>query len=105
VQETDPAAFVARGDLLGWLRAKGYRLPDAVNTLVAGSAACPDLIFHLDGAELAVFVDLPGHPADSTRDIEAGYRLEEHGWDVLRFPADADWDAIADNNAAYFHLR
>ncbi|MBP0456856.1 protein kinase domain-containing protein [Streptomyces montanisoli] len=103
--EADLAALVAGGDLLGWLRAKGYRMPDEVRALVPGAAARPDLVFRLEGANLAVFVDVPGHPADSTRDIDAGYRLEDAGWDVLRFPADADWDAIADLNAAYFHTR
>ncbi|WP_411573511.1 protein kinase domain-containing protein [Streptomyces fradiae] len=103
--EADLAALVARGDLLGWLRAKGYRLPDEVNVLVQEAGARPDLVFRLDGANLAVFVDLPGRATDSTRDVEAGYRLEDAGWDVLRFPTDADWDTITDNNAAYFHLR
>lgn len=103
--EADLSALVAQGDLLGWLRAKGYRLPDDVGAFVAAAGACPDLVFHLEGADLAVFVDVPGRAADSTRDIEAGYRLEEAGWDVLRFPADADWDAIVDHNASYFQLR
>ncbi|WP_225799131.1 protein kinase [Streptomyces sp. NK15101] len=103
--EADLGALVAEGDLLGWLRAKGYRLPDEVDVLVPEAAARPDLVFRLDGASLAVFVDGPGRTADSTRDIEAGYRLEDAGWDVLRFPADADWDAITTLNAAYFHLR
>ncbi|WP_327417170.1 protein kinase domain-containing protein [Streptomyces sp. NBC_01233] len=103
--EADLTALVARGDLLGWLRAKGYRLPDEVNVLVQAAGARPDLVFRLDGANLAVFVDLPGRAADSTRDVEAGYRLEDAGWDVLRFPTDADWDTITDNNAAYFQLR
>jgi hypothetical protein len=103
--EADLAALVAQGDLLGWLRAKGYRLPDEVEVLVPEAGACPDLVFRLDGANLAVFVDLPGRTPDSTRDIEAGYRLEDVGWDVVRFPTDADWDTIADTNASYFHLR
>ncbi|MGW9593631.1 protein kinase domain-containing protein [Streptomyces chartreusis] len=103
--EADLAALVAQGDLLGWLRAKGYRLPDEVEVLVPEAGACPDLVFRLDGANLAVFVDLPGRTPDSTRDIEAGYRLEDAGWDVVRFPTDADWDTIADTNALYFHLR
>ncbi|MFF7352745.1 protein kinase [Streptomyces filipinensis] len=103
--EADLAALVAQGDLLGWLRAKGYRLPDEAGVLVPEAGACPDLVFRLDGAHLAVFVDVHGHTADSTRDVEAGYRLEDAGWDVLRFPGDADWDAIVDDNAAYFHLR
>ncbi|MEV5383425.1 protein kinase [Streptomyces sp. NPDC052721] len=103
--EADLAALVARGDLLGWLKAKGYRLPDEVNAFVDGAAARPDLVFRLDGANLAVFVDVPGRTADSTRDLEAGYRLEDAGWDVLRFPTDADWDTLVEHNAAYFHLR
>ncbi|MEU1672743.1 protein kinase [Streptomyces roseifaciens] len=104
--EADLADLVANGDLLGWLRAKGYRLPDEVGVLVQeADGACPDLVFRLDGANLAVFVDVPGRTADSTRDVEAEYRLEDAGWDVLRFPADADWDAIIEHNAAYFHLR
>jgi serine/threonine protein kinase len=103
--EADLTALVAQGDLLGWLKAKAYRLPDETGALVPEAGACPDLIFHLDGANLAVFVDIPGHAAGSTRDLEAGYRLEDAGWDVLRFPTDADWDAITDTNAAYFHLR
>ncbi|MFI5814557.1 protein kinase [Streptomyces sp. NPDC051643] len=103
--EADLSALVVNGDLLGWLKAKGYRLPDEVKVFVDGAGACPDLVFRLEGASLAVFVDVPGHTADSTRDREAGYRLEDTGWDVVRFPTDADWDAIADNNSGYFHLR
>lgn len=103
--EADLAALVADGDLLGWLRAKGYRIPDEVHVAVPEADARPDLVFHLDGADLAVFVDVAGHAPGDGRDLEAGYRLEEAGWDVLRFPTDADWDAIADLNATYFHLR
>ncbi|WP_217129200.1 protein kinase [Streptomyces sp. AC558_RSS880] len=103
--EADLSALVARGDLLGWLKAKGYRLPDEVDVLADAAAARPDLVFRLDGVHLAVFVDVPGRPADPTRDVEAGYRLEEAGWDVVRFPTDADWDAVVDHNAGYFHLR
>ncbi|GAA1895439.1 DEAD/DEAH box helicase [Streptomyces sodiiphilus] len=103
--DADLAALVEDGDLVGWLRAKGYRLPDTVGALVTEAAARPDLVFHVDGAHVAVFVDLPGRPADSTRDIEAGYRLEEAGYDVLRFAAGTDWQTIVDRNAAYFHIR
>ncbi|WNE99720.1 protein kinase [Streptomyces luomodiensis] len=103
--EADLAALVAQGDLLGWLRAKGYRLPDEAGVLVPEAGACPDLVFRLEGASVAVFVDAPGQRPDSTRDIDAGYRLEEAGWDVVRFPTDADWDAVVEHNASYFHLR
>jgi hypothetical protein len=103
--ESDLAALVARGDLVAWLKAKNYRLPDETGVLVAAAAARPDLVFRLDGVSLAVFVDTPDRPADSTRDQDAADRLEEAGWDVVRFPADADWDAVVAHNADYFHLR
>ncbi|NYI03821.1 protein kinase domain-containing protein [Allostreptomyces psammosilenae] len=103
--EADLAALVAEGDLLSWLRVKGYRLPDEVNAFIPEAGARPDLVFRLEGANLAVFVDTSGREAESTRDADAGYRLENAGWDVLRFSTDADWDAIVDHNAAYFHTR
>ncbi|MFE2261056.1 protein kinase domain-containing protein [Streptomyces griseosporeus] len=103
--EADLAALVASGDLLGWLKAKGYRLPDEADAFVDAAGARPDYVFRLDGANLAVFVDRPDRTLDSTRDVEAGYRLEDAGWDVLRFPTDADWDTIVEHNAAYFRLR
>ncbi|CAM5583373.1 RNA polymerase-associated protein RapA [Streptomyces griseoloalbus] len=57
--ESDLAALVAQGDLVGWLKAKGYRLPDEVDVFVDAAAARPDLVFRLDGVHLAVFVDTP----------------------------------------------
>ncbi|MGW1926789.1 DUF1998 domain-containing protein, partial [Streptomyces massasporeus] len=43
--EADLGSLVKQGDLLGWLRAKGYRLPDEVDVLVPAAAARPDLVF------------------------------------------------------------
>ncbi|WP_307792430.1 protein kinase domain-containing protein [Streptomyces verrucosisporus] len=107
--EADLADLVARGDLLGWLRAKGYRPPDEAGAFVDAADARPDLVFHVEDVHLAVFVDLPGHPADPTRDTDAEDRLVEAGWEVLRFPAgaeaEADWEAVIDNHASYLRLR
>ncbi|MFE1359446.1 protein kinase domain-containing protein [Streptomyces harbinensis] len=103
--EADLAALVAKGDLLGWLKAMGYRLPDEVNVFLPGAGARPDLVFRLEGANLAVFVDIPGLPSDSTRDRDAGDRLEDQGWDVVRFRTDEDWQAVIDHHAGYFHTR
>ncbi len=69
--ETDLAALVAQGDLVGWLKAKGYRLPDEVDVFVDAAAARPDLVFRLNGVHLAVFVDTPDRLTDSSRDVEA----------------------------------
>ena len=41
-------------------------------------------------------------PAVAERDIEAEERLLDLGWDVVRFPHDVDWSAIAARHARYF---
>ncbi|MFD9540141.1 protein kinase [Streptomyces sp. NPDC060022] len=103
--ESDLAALVEAGDLLGWLKAKGYRLPDEAAPLVPEAAAKPDFVFRLSGANVAVFVDVPAHGDDPSRDREAAERLEDAGWDVLRFTAGTDWDTLIDANSGYFHTR
>ncbi|MFF3005983.1 protein kinase [Kitasatospora sp. NPDC057940] len=103
--ETDLVALVAAGDLLAWLKAKGHRLPDEVARFVPEAAAKPDLIFRVDGANVAVFVDGPAHGDDAARDDEAADRLQEMSWDVLRFPVGGDWDSIVEKNADYFRTR
>jgi len=105
--EADLAALVEAGDLLGWLKAKGHRLPDEISVFVPEAGARPDMVFRIDGANVAVFVGTPTQGDDATRDTEAVDRLENQAWDVLRFPAgaDADWDAVIEANAGYFLLR
>ncbi|WP_425827544.1 protein kinase domain-containing protein [Streptomyces fractus] len=103
--ETDLAALVDAGDLVAWLKAKGYRLPDETGVFVPEAAARPDYVFRISGANVAVFVDGTAHDAEPARDKEAGERLEDAGWDVLRFRAGADWDALTEANSGYFHLR
>lgn len=103
--ESDLAALVETGDLLGWLKAKGYRLPDESGTLVPEAAAKPDFVFRLAGANVAVFVDTPSHGEDPSRDGDAVERLEDAGWEVLHFVPGTDWDTITDANAGYFQTR
>ncbi|MCX5314789.1 protein kinase [Streptomyces sp. NBC_00154] len=103
--EADLAALVTAGDLLGWLKAKGYRLPDESAPFLGEAGARPDFALRLPDANIALFVDLDGVPNDSTRDEGAEDRLFSSGWDVIRFPAGADWDALVDANPAYFPTR
>ncbi|PZT77521.1 MULTISPECIES: protein kinase domain-containing protein [unclassified Streptomyces] len=103
--EADLAALVEAGDLLGWLRAKGHRLPDESGTLVPEAAARPDFVFRPGGANVAVFVDSPSHGADPSRDGGAVERLEDAGWEVLHFAPGTDWDAIVASNLGYFRTR
>ncbi len=51
-----------------------------------------------------MFVDGPVHeyPVIAERDREAEDRLLDKGWDVVRFPHDGDWEAIADQFQRYF---
>ncbi|MFD8332942.1 protein kinase [Streptomyces solisilvae] len=96
------AELAAEGDFLGWARARGLRLPDETETFLTEANASPDFVYWLPGVNLAVFVDLPGREQDTLRDEDAEERLLDARWDVVRFPHDADWDAIAASHPRYF---
>ena len=80
------------------------RLPDEAQTFVPEALARPDYIYRLPGANVAVFVDGPvhDHAVIADRDAEAEDRLFDKGWDVVRFPYDADWDAVVAQFKRYF---
>ncbi|ATO13239.1 DEAD/DEAH box helicase [Micromonospora sp. WMMA2032] len=92
------------GKLIAWLKEHGLRLPDDAQAFVTEALARPDYVYRLPGANVAVFVDGPvhEHEAVAERDREAEERLFDMGWDVVRFPHDADWSAIATKNKRYF---
>lgn len=83
--------------LIEWLKEHGLRLPDEAQTFVPEALARPDYIYRLDGGPIAIFVDGPVH--DDTvvaqRDLDAEERLYDKGWDVVRFPYNGDWAAVA----------
>ena len=87
-----------------WLTDNDYRLPDDAQRTVDGARACPDLIYQLPGNPVAVFIDGPHHdrPERALRDVQAGERLEDLGWSVLRVRYDEDWQALAGKNAWLF---
>ncbi|MBN1174074.1 MAG: protein kinase [Micromonosporaceae bacterium] len=91
-------------DLIAWLKERGLRLPDEAQTFVADALARPDYVYRLPGASVAVFVDGPmhKHTVIAERDADAEERLYDRGWDVVRFPYDADWSAIVDQHRRYF---
>ncbi|MEH0985736.1 protein kinase domain-containing protein [Micromonospora sp. CPCC 205556] len=90
--------------LITWLKQRGLRLPDEAQTLVTEALAQPDYVYRLPGATVAVFVDGPVHEYDEVaqRDRDAEERLRDAGWDVIRFPHDGDWAAIAAENRYCF---
>ncbi|KPI05060.1 serine/threonine protein kinase [Actinobacteria bacterium OK006] len=87
-------------DFLTWLGECGLRLPDGTQTLIG--TAMPDFVYRTPGVNLAVFVDHPDTETTALRDEEAEERLYDAGWEVVRFPHDGDWAAIAARHAHYF---
>ena len=93
--EASAAELAARGDFLGWVKARGLRLPDESGTFLTEANAAPDYVYRLPGVKLAVFVDLPGTEVTALRDEDAEDRLFSAGWDFVRFRPGDDWDAVA----------
>ncbi|MCO5973761.1 protein kinase domain-containing protein [Actinoallomurus soli] len=89
---------------VAWLKERGLRMPDEAQTYVPDAQARPDFVYRLPGVPVAVFVDGPVHEHDNIkeRDRQAEQRLDQQGWDVVRFPYDADWDAIVAETPSYF---
>lgn len=87
-----------------WLKERGLRLPDGQQVLIPEAQARPDFVYWLPNANVAVFVDglVHDYPAIVERDIEAEERLLDLGWDVVRFPHDADWAEIVKPLGRYF---
>ncbi|MCX4390537.1 protein kinase [Micromonospora peucetia] len=101
---TEQSDTALEAKLITWLKERGLRLPDETQTLVTEALARPDYVYRLPGATVAVFVDGPvhKHEAIAHRDREAEERLRDAGWEVIRFPHDADWVAIVDQNRYCF---
>jgi superfamily II DNA/RNA helicase len=91
-------------DFVGWLKERGLRLPDEAQTFITAALARPDFVYRLPGADVAVFVDGPvhEHAAVAERDGDADERLFDAGWEVVRFPYNGDWAAIAGQFRHYF---
>lgn len=92
--------------LVAWLKERGLRLPDEAQTFITEALARPDYVYRLPGANVAVFVDGPVHEHESVaeRDRDAEERLHDRGWDVVRFPHNADWSAIVTKHKRYFGI-
>jgi len=93
--ETSAAELAAQGDFLGWVKAKGLHLPTETGSFLTEANAAPDFVYRQPGMKLAVFVDQPQTETTTLRDEEAEERLLDAGWEFVRFPHGADWDAIA----------
>lgn len=83
---------------VAWLTDTGRRLPDDAQRTVEAARARPDFIYDLPGNPVAVFIDGPHHDdaGRQQRDEQAGERLEDLGWTVVRVRYDDDWTVIAE---------
>jgi hypothetical protein len=101
----EKAGSSLEGELITWLKERGYRLPTDQQVLVTEALAQPDYVYRLRGqAKVAVFVDGPAHDDEqvSARDDEAEERLVNTGWYVIRFRHDGDWHATVSANRSIF---
>jgi superfamily II DNA/RNA helicase/very-short-patch-repair endonuclease len=87
------------------LMAEGRNLPDEAQTLIADAQTRPDFIYR--DVQLAVFVDGPVHDyADKVKDDElVDSRLDDLGWEVVRFRHDEDWSNVLDSLTSVFGAK
>jgi superfamily II DNA/RNA helicase len=92
---------VSEHPFINLLRAKGARLPDAVNMLVEDAQARPHFVYNLDIVWYGVFID-DGHN-DPLTDEDAEERLlARPRWHVLRLHEGEDWAAVIDRMPTVF---
>ncbi|SFD43198.1 DEAD/DEAH box helicase [Streptomyces aidingensis] len=92
-------------DFLGWLRTHGYRLPDATGEEIPAARAVPDFVYRLPDAEVAVFLDLPGHQVpEELRGPRARIRLENRSWLVIEVGAggEHEWHNVVRDHPNVF---
>ena len=92
-------------EFVDWLYSQGLRLPDDAQVLVDEAGAKPDFVYRTASTKVAVFVDGPVHDNDgqAAKDLAAAERLEDRGWDVLRFGYDrGTWAAVARSRPSVF---
>jgi superfamily II DNA/RNA helicase len=91
-------------DWLDLLSVQRRRLPSHCQKFVANARCRPDFLY--GGEQAAVFIDGPHHDQPDVRaeDEEAALRLEDAGYEVIRFRFDAqhEWPMILDRYPSIF---
>lgn len=78
------------------------RLPSDSQKLIANAGSRPDFLYREQ--QTAVFIDGPHHdqPDQQLEDLQADARLEDAGYEVIRFHYAADWEALLDAHRDVF---
>lgn len=79
---------------LAYLEARGHRLPSHAQPLIESCHTRPDFLYEKDQA--VIYIDGPYHdyPERQVRDVAATECLEDHGYFVIRFSHQDDWEQI-----------
>ena len=77
-------------------------LPDEPQKLLAGAQTRPDFLY--TDAQVAIYVDGPMHDETDKQadDAATDARLEDAGWEVIRFRHGGDWTAILNASPSVF---
>lgn len=80
--------------LLDLLERRGYRLPSEAQPLFPELGVRPDFLYK--DTSTVIYVDGPHHEYQdrAKRDTDAGARLEDAGWEVIRLKAMDDWESV-----------
>jgi very-short-patch-repair endonuclease len=84
------------------LDSRGLGLPSRAQVFIEACRTRPDFLY--DQHQTAVYVDGPhhDHPERRTRDAAQSDCMEDHGYTVLRFGHQDDWDAEIARNPGVF---
>ena len=87
---------------LQFLEDRNLRLPSRAQALFEPCRTRPDFLY--DSAQTAIYIDGPHHdyPDRQERDREQDACMEDHGWTVIRFGGDDDWQDIIDRHPNIF---
>jgi len=80
-----------------WIRhleARSHRLPTGAQVYIEACQTRPDFVY--EERHTVIYVDGPHHdfPDRHARDRQQAEWLEDHGYTVIRFGHDSDWDAV-----------
>lgn len=81
-----------------WLQTHNLRLPSRTRPHLEALGATPDFVY--DDRYAAIYVD--GDEARAARDAEQASRLEDHGYQVIRFGSEEEWDDVLQRYPSIF---
>ena len=87
---------------LQFLEDRNYRLPTDAQMFFGMCQTRPDFVFK--NKQVAIYIDGPPHryAERAQRDQQQRDCMEDHGWTVIRFEDDDNWQQIVDDSPNIF---